>query len=92
MNILCYQIQEILGEFIMNYQSDWLRVESIIGSRRISNFCWACIILFGALGFFSVGISSYFGKDLIPFFIFSTNSFCTTRNCNVFLWYCWFFS
>nr|BAG50121.1 photosystem I assembly protein [Takakia lepidozioides]BAG50136.1 photosystem I assembly protein [Takakia lepidozioides]BDD17423.1 photosystem I assembly protein Ycf4 [Takakia lepidozioides] len=51
----------------MNWQSEWLRVEPIIGSRRISNFCWACIIPLGALGFFSVGISSYFGKDLIPF-------------------------
>jgi hypothetical protein len=67
MTILDYQIHEILGEFIMNYQSDWLRVEPIIGSRRVSNFCWAFIILFGALGFFSVGISSYLGKDLIPF-------------------------
>jgi hypothetical protein len=35
-----------------------LAVETIIGSRRISNFCWACIILLGALGFFLVGISS----------------------------------
>ncbi|KAH9530648.1 hypothetical protein CY35_07G003600, partial [Sphagnum magellanicum] len=51
---------------VMNCQSEWLRVEPIIGSRRISNFCWACIILLGALGFFLVGISSYFGRDLIP--------------------------
>jgi len=28
--------------------------------------CWACIILLGVLGFFLVGISSYFGQDLIP--------------------------
>nr|YP_009555429.1 photosystem I assembly protein Ycf4 [Dendrolycopodium obscurum]AZU95283.1 photosystem I assembly protein Ycf4 [Dendrolycopodium obscurum] len=51
----------------MNWQSEWLRVEPITGSRRISNFCWACIISLGALGFSSVGTSSYFGKDLIPF-------------------------
>nr|YP_009987986.1 photosystem I assembly protein Ycf4 [Phlegmariurus phlegmaria]QNL17796.1 photosystem I assembly protein Ycf4 [Phlegmariurus phlegmaria] len=50
----------------MNWQSKWLRVEPIMGSRRISNFCWACIISLGALGFLLVGISSYLGKDLIP--------------------------
>lgn len=51
----------------MNRESEWLWIEPIIGSRRISNFCWAFILLLGALGFFFVGISSYFGKDLIPF-------------------------
>jgi hypothetical protein len=51
----------------MNRESEWLWIEPIIGSRRISNFCWAFILLLGALGFSSVGISSYFGKDLIPF-------------------------
>lgn len=51
----------------MNRESEWLWIEPIIGSRRISNFCWVFILLLGALGFFFVGISSYFGKDLIPF-------------------------
>lgn len=51
----------------MNRESEWLWVEPIIGSRRISNFCWGSILLFGALGFFLVGPSSYFGKDIIPF-------------------------
>nr|YP_009531752.1 hypothetical chloroplast RF4 [Leiosporoceros dussii]AXZ70952.1 hypothetical chloroplast RF4 [Leiosporoceros dussii] len=51
----------------MNRESEWFRIELIKGSRRISNFCWAFILLSGALGFFFVGISSYFGKDLIPF-------------------------
>jgi hypothetical protein len=51
----------------MNRESEWLWIEPIIGSRRISNFCWAFILLLGAFGFFFVGISSYFGKDLIPF-------------------------
>ena len=53
----------------MNRESEWLWVEPIIGSRRISNFCWAFILLFGASGFFCVGFSSYFGKDLIPFLL-----------------------
>jgi len=51
----------------MNRESEWLWVDPIIGSRRVSNFFWAFIILLGALGFLLVGISSYFGKDLIPF-------------------------
>nr|UQV94335.1 photosystem I assembly protein Ycf4 [Isoetes sp. CL-2022a]UQV94410.1 photosystem I assembly protein Ycf4 [Isoetes sp. CL-2022b] len=50
----------------MNWQSEWLRVEPIAGSRRISNFCRARIVSLGALGFFLVGISSYLGKDLTP--------------------------
>ncbi|KAG6540610.1 hypothetical protein Mapa_017939 [Marchantia paleacea] len=53
--------------FVMNFQVDHIRVDFIIGSRRISNFCWAFVILFGALGFFFVGFSSYMQKDLIPF-------------------------
>ena len=53
----------------MKRESEWLWVEPIIGSRRISNFCWAFILLFGASGFFSVGFSSYFGKDPIPFLL-----------------------
>ena len=51
----------------MNRESEWLWIEPIIGSRRISNFCWAFILLLGAFGFFFVGLSSYLGKDLIPF-------------------------
>lgn len=51
----------------MNRESEWLWVEYIVGARRISNFCWAFILLLGAFGFLLVGLSSYFGKDLIPF-------------------------
>ena len=51
----------------MNRESEWLWIEYIVGSRRISNFCWAFVLLLGALGFLLVGISSYFGKDLLPF-------------------------
>ena len=34
--------------------------EQVIGSRRFSNYWWASIILIGSIGFFSVGISSFF--------------------------------
>nr|QYB21115.1 photosystem I assembly protein Ycf4 [Austrotaxus spicata] len=50
----------------MNHQSKWLWIEPITGSRKISNFFFACILFFGSLGFFLVGISSYLGKNLIP--------------------------
>lgn len=39
----------------------------ILGSRRFSNYWWASIILLGSLGFFFVGLSSYFNLALIPF-------------------------
>nr|YP_003934476.1 photosystem I assembly protein Ycf4 [Cathaya argyrophylla]ULF03470.1 photosystem I assembly factor II [Cathaya argyrophylla]ULF47404.1 photosystem I assembly factor II [Cathaya argyrophylla]ULF47474.1 photosystem I assembly factor II [Cathaya argyrophylla]ULF47516.1 photosystem I assembly factor II [Cathaya argyrophylla]ULF47579.1 photosystem I assembly factor II [Cathaya argyrophylla] len=50
----------------MNRRSKWLWIEPITGSRKRSNFFWACIIFLGSLGFFLVGISSYFGENLIP--------------------------
>ena len=39
----------------------------IIGSRRLSNYWWASIILLGGVCFFDVGLSSYFNIKLIPF-------------------------
>nr|YP_009974130.1 photosystem I assembly protein Ycf4 [Marattia laxa]QNH94036.1 photosystem I assembly protein Ycf4 [Marattia laxa] len=50
----------------MNYQSEWLRIDPIKGSRRFSNLCWAFILVLGAIGFSLVGFSSYLGRDLIP--------------------------
>lgn len=44
-----------------------IRTDQILGSRRLSNYCWASIILFGGLGFFFVGISSYVQIELLPF-------------------------
>lgn len=41
--------------------------EQVIGSRRFSNYWWATIILLGAIGFFSVGFSSYVGFNILPF-------------------------
>jgi hypothetical protein len=51
----------------MNLQVENVRVDFVIGSRKIGNFCWAFILLSGALGFSIVGFSSYLRKDLIPF-------------------------
>nr|YP_010904051.1 photosystem I assembly protein ycf4 [Caulacanthus ustulatus]WCH57302.1 photosystem I assembly protein ycf4 [Caulacanthus ustulatus] len=44
-----------------------IRVDKILGSRRLSNYWWATLILFGGLGFFLVGISSYLNIEILPF-------------------------
>ena len=36
-----------------------IKIDKILGSRRLSNYWWASIILVGGLGFFLVGITSY---------------------------------
>jgi len=46
---------------------DLIRKDSVLGSRRISNYWWSSVILGGASGFLLVGLSSYYGSDLIPF-------------------------
>lgn len=46
----------------MNIKTDY-----IIGSRRISNYWWATIIMTGGLGFLLAGISSYLKVNLLPF-------------------------
>lgn len=52
----------------MNWRSERIWIELITGSRKTSNFCWACILLLGSLGFLLVGISSYIGRNLISLF------------------------
>nr|YP_009398434.1 photosystem I assembly protein [Lophocladia kuetzingii]ARW67620.1 photosystem I assembly protein [Lophocladia kuetzingii] len=37
-----------------------IKVDKIVGSRRLSNYWWASVILLGGTSFFLVGISSYF--------------------------------
>lgn len=49
-----------------------IRMDKILGSRRLSNYCWATIILLGGLGFLSTGLSSYLKKQIIPL-IYSSN-------------------
>nr|AEJ10267.1 photosystem I assembly protein ycf4 [Thamnochortus insignis] len=52
----------------MNWRSEHIWIELLKGSRKTSNFCWACILFLGSLGFLMVGISSYLGKNLILLF------------------------
>nr|YP_009293655.1 photosystem I assembly protein Ycf4 [Rhodymenia pseudopalmata]AOM64337.1 photosystem I assembly protein Ycf4 [Rhodymenia pseudopalmata] len=44
-----------------------IRTDYILGSRRISNYWWATVVLLGGLGFFFVGLSSYLKIELLPF-------------------------
>jgi hypothetical protein len=51
----------------MDRNSEYLWIDKVIGSRRISNYVWASVVLLGAIGFILVGLSSYIGTDIIPF-------------------------
>lgn len=46
---------------------DAVKYEYILGSRRISNFLFATVLLSGGLAFFLAGLSSYFKINFIPF-------------------------
>nr|YP_010276406.1 photosystem I assembly factor II [Cryptocoryne elliptica]UHY39528.1 photosystem I assembly factor II [Cryptocoryne elliptica] len=59
----------------MNWRSEHIWIELITGSRKTSNFFWACILFLGSLGFLVVGISSYLGRDLISVFPYQKISF-----------------
>jgi hypothetical protein len=39
----------------------------VTGSRRLSNYFWAVVILFGSLGFLLTGLSSYLSYNILPF-------------------------
>lgn len=51
----------------MNINNELIKRDTIIGSRRISNYFWACFLLVGGLGFLFAGLSSYFNRNLLPF-------------------------
>nr|AYR06299.1 photosystem I assembly protein Ycf4 [Renouxia sp.] len=44
-----------------------IKTDYILGSRRLSNYWWATIILLGGSGFLLVGFSSYSNMSLLPF-------------------------
>lgn len=41
--------------------------QTVLGSRRPSNYFWATVILLGSVGFLLSGISSYLRVNLLPF-------------------------
>jgi len=52
-----------------------IKIDTIKGSRRFSNYWWATIVFLGGLGFVLVGISSYMQKQLTPFIDFNNLTF-----------------
>lgn len=51
----------------MNMQSEFIWIESVTGSRKISNIIWAILLLIGATGFLLTGISSYLDQKITNF-------------------------
>lgn len=54
-------------DFSEEQQSPLIRRYIVVGSRRLSNYWWASILLLGSSGFLLTGISSYLNYDLVPF-------------------------
>jgi len=46
-----------------------IRQDSIIGSRRFSNYFWGGFLALGGISFLLAGLSSYFKINLLPFAI-----------------------
>jgi Ycf4 len=44
-----------------------IRRDTILGSRRFSNYFWATVLLIGGIGFLLTGFSSFFRKKFLPF-------------------------
>jgi hypothetical protein len=44
-----------------------VKIDYIIGSRRLSNYWWATTISIGGIGFFLAGLSSYSHINILPF-------------------------
>ena len=44
-----------------------IRRDTIVGSRRFSNYFWSFFLLVGGIGFLLAGVSSYFKINLLPF-------------------------
>ncbi|NJL11039.1 MAG: photosystem I assembly protein Ycf4 [Calothrix sp. SM1_7_51] len=46
-------------------KSESVLYRKVLGSRRLSNYFWATIVMMGATGFFLAGLSSYLGVNLL---------------------------
>ena len=51
----------------MNLNTEEIRRDIVIGSRRFSNYWWASVLLVGGIGFLTTGISSKLQTNLLPF-------------------------
>ena len=48
-------------------ETDLVKREEIIGSRRIQNYIWIVLLTIGGVGFLLASGSSYFKINLLPF-------------------------
>ncbi len=48
-------------------ETDLIKREDIIGSRRIENYVWIVLLTIGGVGFLLASCSSYFKVNLLPF-------------------------
>ena len=48
-------------------ESNTLKYDLILGSRRASNYIWALLTFIGGIGFLLAGLSSYLEIELLPF-------------------------
>ena len=50
-----------------NYLSSSIRQDTVVGSRRFSNYAWGVMTLVGGISFVIAGLSSYLKIELLPF-------------------------
>jgi len=48
-------------------ETDLIKRDDIIGSRRIENYVWILLLTIGGVGFLLASGSSYFKINLLPF-------------------------
>ena len=52
---------------INSSESELIRRDFIVGSRRLSNYFWCIVLMIGGTSFLLAGLSSYFKINLLPF-------------------------
>lgn len=50
-----------------NRKTDLVKRDIIVGSKRLSNYFWAIVLLLGGIGFLLAGFSSYLKINFLPF-------------------------
>jgi hypothetical protein len=50
-----------------NRKTELVKRDTIVGSKRLSNYFWAIVLLLGGTGFLLAGFSSYFKRNFLPF-------------------------
>lgn len=67
-SLFFYYFLEQMTEQYQFKNDELIRRYIIAGSRSISNYWWASVLLFGGLGFLLTGVSSFYKKPIFSFF------------------------